>query len=109
MVVDLSGKPTIIDAKWKRLKDESTLGVDQSDVYQMMAYSQAYESHRAALIYPWHRDIGAPPGPTQRWNICGTDRTLEVVTVDVGEPQTAVEQLKDILGAQLKQVTPAAA
>ena len=96
MVVDPRGTPIIIDTKWKRLKGESTLGVDESDVYQMMAYAQAYESHRTALVYPWHRDIGGSPGLAKGWKICGTERTLEVATVDVGRPQTVIDQLRNI-------------
>ena len=51
----------IIDTKWKELKPtESTLGVDQSDVYQMLAYARAYEARRVVLLYPWHEQLEDP-------------------------------------------------
>ena len=104
IVVDPEGAPIIIDTKWKLLdQGEPTLGVTQSDVYQLMAYSQAYRSDRTVLAYPWHPDIGAPPGLYQRWKISGTDRALEVATVNVGQPETVVEQLRAILGADCRQ------
>lgn len=45
----------VIDTKWKRLDGEQpALGVDQSDVYQMLAYERAYRARRLVLLYPWH-------------------------------------------------------
>ena len=110
IVIDPNGTPVIIDTKWKRLKhNEPTLGVSQSDVYQMMAYGQAYGSGRTVLAYPWHASLGGSFGLKRQWQVAGTNRVLEVATVDVGQPDTVVEQLKLILGSELKQPTPAAA
>ena len=110
IVVDPDGAPIIIDTKWKRLQqNEPTLGVEQSDVYQMMAYGQAYGSSRTVLAYPWHADLDAPPGTHQRWAIRGADGTVEVATIDIGRPRTVVEQLRGILGSDLQQLARAAA
>ena len=54
----------ILDAKWKRLTPHArhrgkTLGVAQSDIYQMLAYARAYDARRLVLIYPWHDALGA--------------------------------------------------
>lgn len=43
----------ILDTKWKVLKHQDlNLGVQQSDMYQMMSYAQIYEVPQLALIYP---------------------------------------------------------
>ena len=81
--------PIILDAKWKRLKPEDTrtLNVSQSDVYQMLAYAQAYKARRLALIYPWHSEISESPGWHRSWAIPDTNRRLDIVTVDVSQPK----------------------
>lgn len=49
----------VIDTKWKRLNPSlPRLGVSESDVYQMLAYSQAYRARRLVLLYPRHEDLG---------------------------------------------------
>ena len=49
----------IIDTKWKELKpEETTAGVEQADVYQMLAYGRAYGARRLVLVYPWHEGLG---------------------------------------------------
>lgn len=43
----------VIDAKWKRLDPYAThWGVDQADVYQMLAYAVRYRCNRLELVYP---------------------------------------------------------
>ncbi len=43
----------VIDAKWKRLDPHAThWGVDQADIYQMLAYGMRYRCSRLELIYP---------------------------------------------------------
>lgn len=45
----------VIDTKWKSLDpDDRVVGVEQSDVYQMLAYAHAYGAKRVVLVYPWH-------------------------------------------------------
>lgn len=56
------GKPVlIIDAKWKKLSsqiEDKKQGISQSDVYQLMAYSQLYDCKKVMLIYPHRRAMG---------------------------------------------------
>lgn len=43
----------VIDAKWKRLDPNAThWGVDQADIYQMLAYGLRYRCDRLELVYP---------------------------------------------------------
>ncbi|PIQ51955.1 MAG: restriction endonuclease [Comamonadaceae bacterium CG12_big_fil_rev_8_21_14_0_65_59_15] len=43
----------VLDAKWKRLDPQgSNWGVDQSDVYQLLAYAIRYRCRKLELIYP---------------------------------------------------------
>ena len=59
----------IVDAKWKALKpEETTAGVEQSDVYQMLAYERAYRARRLVLIFPWFKGV-AKPGVFKRWHV----------------------------------------
>ena len=51
----------IVDAKWKCLRkaaDERNRGIAQTDIYQLMAYSQLYQCDRLMLIYPHHAGLG---------------------------------------------------
>lgn len=43
----------VVDAKWKRLDPQAThWGVDQSDVYQLLAYALRYQCKKLELVYP---------------------------------------------------------
>ena len=91
----------ILDTKWKRLTPharncEKTLGVVQSDVYQMLAYTRAYDAKRLVLIYPWHEELDPKQGVIRRWTVTGTDCRLDVATVDVRRPDEVVETLRGI-------------
>ena len=91
----------VLDTKWKRLTPgerncEQTLGVSSSDVYQMLAYAQAYDARRLVLVYPWHDEIGYQ-GLIRKWRVTGTARRLDVATVDVGRLDEVVETLRGIV------------
>ena len=55
----------IVDAKWKRLDPNATdFGVDEADLYQMLAYAMRYGCTSLELAYPHSVDIesfGQPP------------------------------------------------
>lgn len=90
--------PIILDTKWKRLtREEKTLGVAESDIYQMLAYAQAYDASRLVLLYPWHKEIGGPGIISRDWKVTGTSRQLDIATIDVGEPEQVVETLRHIV------------
>ena len=91
----------ILDTKWKRLTPrarncEKTLGVVQTDIYQMLAYARAYNAKRLVLIYPWHEDLDPEQGVILRWTVIGTDCRLDVATVDVERPGEVVETLRGV-------------
>ena len=99
-----TGPPTVLDTKWKRLKPheprrERTLGVEQSDVYQMLAYMRAYGAGRLILIYPWHEELAKEKlggkGVLRTWTVAEPGTTaagsetacrLDVAVIDVGSP-----------------------
>ena len=88
----------ILDTKWKRLtREEKTLGVAQADIYQMLAYVQAYDASRLVLLYPWHKEIGGPGIISRDWKITGTSRQLDIATIDVGQPEQVAETLRHIV------------
>ena len=86
-------RPIVLDTKWKRLESgKETLGVEESDVYQMLAYGRAYGAARLVLLYPWDREMGEAEGSVRRWKVnepggrTGIDCRLDVATIDVGCP-----------------------
>ena len=95
IVVDADSRPMILDTKWKRLEPGARkLGIKESDVYQMLAYAQAYQAKRLALIYPWHNGMAAP-GLHESLRIPESDRRLDVVTVDVSHPDGVADTLRE--------------
>ncbi len=88
----------VIDTKWKDLNpDEPNLGVDQADVYQMLAYARAYEARRLVLVYPWHEHLGSP-GICRSWSIATTSTIFDIATVDIGKPDSVRTILRQIVG-----------
>ena len=87
----------VVDVKWKELDAaETTAGVEQSDVYQMLAYGRAYRARRLVLVYPWH--TGLPePGVFKPWHVPDTTTPFDVVTVDIGTPQSVRSLLRETL------------
>ena len=89
-----NGPPTVLDTKWKRLTPhkpscERTLGVDQSDVYQMLAYARAYGAGRLILLYPWHKALGEHGEPDKKGRILRTWTVAEPGTTDEGSETAA--------------------
>lgn len=99
IVIDGADGPVVLDTKWKRLEPgDAKIGVKQSDVYQMLAYAHAYEARRLVLIYPCC-DGFETPGQVQRWIIPKTDRPLDIVTVDISQPDSVSEVLHQLFGS----------
>ena len=83
----------IVDTKWKVLDlKEPRLGVSSADVYQMLAYAQAYKAERLVLLYPWHAELGSP-GILKRWRVTGTEVKFDIATVDVSLSDEVPEAL----------------
>ena len=94
----------VIDTKWKQLKpEERTLGVEQPDVYQMLAYGLAYEARRLVLLYPWYESLARTP-ILRRWRVAGTGTSFEIAAVDVSRPELVVKTLEEIVGAEAGRV-----
>ena len=110
IVVTSGGKPIIIiDTKWKRLKgaiDDPEHGVGQSDVYQMMAYSQVYRCPRVLLLFPYHDKIGAHEGLLSAHAICGTQARLSVATVSLSDLDNIEDRLRAIVLTIVKPIGP---
>ena len=101
-------RPIVLDTKWKRLESEKrTLGVEESDVYQMLAYARAYGAVRIVLLYPWDQGMGEAEGVIRAWTVAAADsRTdfncrLDVAMIDVGRPDRnrVAETLRAIVGS----------
>lgn len=54
IVCERDGRKIIIDTKWKNIdkSEKKNLGISQSDMYQMYAYSKKYQTSDVWLIYP---------------------------------------------------------
>ena len=98
IVIDDADGPVVLDTKWKHLKPrDAKIGVEQSDVYQMLAYAHAYEARRLVLIYPWCDGMEGP-GQIRRWKIPKTGRSLDIVTVDISQPNSVSGVLRQLFG-----------
>ncbi len=110
IVVETPDGPMVLDTKWKRLDPgEKTLNIDSPDIYQMHAYAHAYDAARLILVYPWRQEVIAQPGIARHWRIYGTQRILDIATVDVGCPELVVESLRQIVGGTPLDRRPAEA
>ena len=104
--------PIIFDTKWKHLEpnaDDGKFGVSQSDVYQMLAYAQAYDAQRLVLLYPWRKELGEQVGVNRRWTITETERRLDIATVDVSRPCQVIDTLRTIMNCNGTAVSVKAA
>ncbi|WP_348655691.1 restriction endonuclease [uncultured Sulfitobacter sp.] len=84
----------VIDTKWKRISsriEDAKHGINQGDVYQMMAYSQLYECDRVMLLYPYHQGLsGSLPQQTYAIGTAGASRKLLISTIDVSRRHSTV-------------------
>ncbi len=90
----------IIDTKWKRLSTPTNITekVDQSDVYQMMAYGELYDCPDVVLLYPHHRELGQNPIKEQFFvKEYGANKRIHIATIDVTKtPQACGQALRDL-------------
>lgn len=92
----------IIDTKWKRMRpriDDPKQGMSQTDVYQVMAYSQLYHCPNVMLLYPHHGELGIEP--EARYFSIGApeaDEKLITATIDLGQPKALqVQNLRTLI------------
>jgi 5-methylcytosine-specific restriction enzyme subunit McrC len=94
----------LVDTKWKRLDasdSEGRMGVSQGDIYQMMAYAHVYPARRLILLYPHHAALGKPAGTQARFRISGTDKIVEIATIDVARPDEVPAQFSVLMQGRL--------
>ncbi len=99
----------VIDTKWKRLAprmDDVKQGVSQSDVYQMMAYGQLYQSPRLTLLYPHHSALGVAEGIHARHRVTERDMYLETASLNVADGQGIFGRLHRLLFEPLGRASP---
>ena len=97
-VFDAPDRTIVFDTKWKNLKpDKEDLGVEQGDVYQMLAYARAWDATRVILLYPWRKETSDKDGPLRQWTVAHSNCALDIATVDVGAPDKVVATLRDIV------------
>ena len=94
-------RPIVLDTKWKELKphdDPHKLGVKESDIYQMLAYVQAYGAERVILLYPWYEALGLDAREIMaKWSAQSGRIGFDIATVDVGNPETVPDALRQII------------
>lgn len=96
--------PLILDTKYKRVGTNlNSLGIAQSDFYQMHAYAHRYNCEKIILLYPQDIDSGKPF--RKQFNLTGTAITIETASVNMqinlsskNDRQNLIEELKEILG-----------
>lgn len=73
----------VLDSKWKRLDpDAAHWGVDQADVYQMLAYAVRYRCQQLELVYPVPGK-SAPSGEPPTFQIAGIDPDRSAIQIRV--------------------------
>lgn len=75
----------IIDTKWKRLApdiEDRKRGINQADVYQMMAYGRLYGCANLVLLYPHHAGLGIQELDIG-YGVAASNDRLRVATVDL--------------------------
>ncbi len=91
----------VLDTKWKALKPKQnrrTLEIQESDIYQMLAYAQAYNPSRLILLYPWSASYGEDSGIVKKWETTGTETRFYVATVNIYcDPREVQKQLHNIV------------
>ncbi len=94
--------PVLMDIKYKQLREsDRTLGIAESDLYQMHAYSHRYACPRVLLLYPQTIGLSAP----QRlcFHLEGTDREIWAVTANLLQ-DLANSDAREALKAELKAI-----
>lgn len=85
VVIDAPNNTIVLDTKWKELDPGAEKrGVAQDDIYQLIAYAQAWEAKRVILLYPWR--TGLHEGIERCWQVAGDGCPFDIATVDVGRP-----------------------
>ena len=106
VVIDAPDNTIVLDTKWKELDpDDEKRGVKQDDIYQLIAYAQAWKAKRVILLYPWR--TGLHEGIERHWQVAGGGCPFDIATVNVGRPDGVVDALRDIVDSNSQARAPA--
>ncbi len=99
----------ILDTKWKRLlPDELKAGVDQPDLYQLLAYGHTYRCDQLTLIYPEHPELSNWNRPTFRFAPhTPTAIGLNIITFDIERARVSADRLLETQLAGLEHLAHA--
>ena len=92
--------PLIIDTKYKLLDpQDERLGISQSDMYQMFAYSKKFECNRVVMLYPHREGVVEKIFKLEQ----NGERHVAIRTLDIGrdlsnDKQVFSRQLRIIVG-----------
>lgn len=82
------GRGIVLDTKWKLPEKSRSIGPSPADVYQMLAYAQAYDPRDLLLVYPRYQMSGE-----RDWYFPGGRHRLRVVEWPVEAPLAERESL----------------
>ena len=102
----------VIDTKWKCISYDPLdrkKGVNQADIYQMMAYARLYNSKRLMLLYP--TTPGNTGGIVRRFGIHGGQELLALGRIDITTNLEAIQSqisalIHDLIGTKQLQHSP---
>ena len=98
----------IIDTKWKKLRLDPLdrkHGVNQADVYQLMAYARLYRTAELMLLYPARPGQGC--AERAQFGIAGGNERLRIATADVSlDERVLAEALWALVTPPLVNPTP---
>ncbi|NLW88780.1 MAG: hypothetical protein GXY43_03545, partial [Clostridiaceae bacterium] len=93
IVLESGEHTTVLDTKWKMLSASAyNYGISQADMYQMYAYGKKYDADSVVLIFPKFDVVGAEP----IFYESGDGVSVEVVFVDLRDPEKSVEKMSEI-------------
>lgn len=96
ILLERGGRHIVLDMKWKRLspiEHDQRRNISQADIYQMLAYRQAWNAAAVFLIYPGE----GKECTVDRLCIHGAERSLFVIEVPTREPRRAASAIIDTL------------
>ncbi|GAB3495958.1 McrC family protein [Spirosoma knui] len=85
IIIRQPGRTFVLDTKWKQIKGDDRIGnygIEQTDLYQLYAYSKKYEADELFLVYPANETFREPLA------VFGYDPAtrLHVVPFDIAAP-----------------------
>jgi 5-methylcytosine-specific restriction enzyme subunit McrC len=86
----------VVDTKWKHIA-EKEIEINQSDIYQMMAYAQVYQCSHVILLYPHAGDFGKEEGIQATYQVANSESEISVWTVDVSSQIFMRERLMGLV------------